>query len=212
MNFVTTPHEQGFYLIVDDSTERTRMAAWRAEGEDRQVSGQVELGFLDEKAGVFIHTGFRPESIEIEQIRDQTPGVYQPVVSQIPAGSCLLHIQAESAIKGKIDIMVSPTGHPNDSRSCGSIPLCTSPKKLTVPIMMRQTWKRLFIKKMEDFDDAVVMSGIMVVFPDKMRRYITMNHLIKPEHTALKKSDKSRITFPARSPRYVYFNIGFQKQ
>jgi hypothetical protein len=212
MNFKTSPHEHGFYLIVDDSSERTRMAAWCAEGEGSKVSGQVELGFLDEKTGVFIHTGFRPEFIKIDQIRDQTPGVYQPVVSQIPAGSCLLCIQAESAIKGKIDIQISPTGHPNDSRSCGSIPLCTSPKKLTIPIVMRQTWKRLFIKKMEDFEDAVVLSGIMVVFPDNTRRYLTMNHLIKPEHAALKKSDKNRITFPARSPRYVYFNIGFQKQ
>ena len=212
MNFSTIPHEQGFYLVVDDSEERTRMASWYAEGDGTQVSGQVELGFLDEKTGVFIHTGFRPESISVDQVRDQTPGVYQPVMSQIPAGSCVLHIQAESPIKGKIDIQVSPTGHPNDSRSCGNIPLCTAPKKLTVPIVMRQTWKRLFIKKMEDFDDSVILSGITVVFPDNMRRYATMNHLIKPEHAALKKSDKNRITFPARSPRYVYFSVGFQKQ
>lgn len=206
------PYVNGFYLKVDDSKDRTRMAKWTASDEEQMVSGQVELGFIEERQGVFIHTGFKPEVIRVEQVRDQTPGVYQPVISQIPAGICALQITAETPIKGKIDIMVSSTGHANDSRSCGQIPFCSSAKKLQVPIVMRQTWKKLFIKKMDDFEDQVTLSGIMVVFPDKNRCYATMNHLIKPEHVVLKKSDKTRIHFPARCPRYAYFNIGFQKQ
>lgn len=212
MKFSTVPHDHGFYLVIDDSKDRTRMAKWEANNQEEVVSGQIDLGFLDDRQGVFVHTGFRPNKINIEQVRDQTPGVHQPAISQIPAGSCMLQITAETAIKGKIDIMVSPTGHSNDSRSCGQIPLCSSAKKLYVPIVMRQTWRKLFIKKIDEFDDQVTLSGIMVVFPDNNRCYETMNHLIKPEHAALKKSDKNRIFFPTRCPRYAYFNIGFQKK
>lgn len=212
MNFNTVPHEHGFYLIVEDSQQRTRMARWYAEDDRQHASGQIELGFLDQRSGTFVHTGFRPQAVTIEQIRDQTPGVYQPVISQIPAGACILSLKAETPIKGKIDIMVSPTGHPNDSRSCGSVPLCTAAKQLDIPIVIRQTWKRLFIKKMDDFDGAVTLSGISIIFPDQVRRYETMQHLIKPEHVALKKNGKDGIAFPSRCPRYAYFNIGFQKQ
>jgi hypothetical protein len=211
MKFSTSIHEHGFYLAMDCSKDRTHMVTWEASDDLEVVYGQVDMGFLEERQGVFIHTGFKPAWVKIEEVRDQTPGVYQPVISQIPAGSCMLQFVAETPVNGRIDIMISPTGHANDSRSCGQIPICSSAKNLQLPIVTRHTWKKLFIKKMGPFDEKVTLSGIMLVFPDQ-RRYATMNHLIKLEHVSLKKSDKSRIHFPLKCPQYAYFNIGFQKQ
>jgi hypothetical protein len=210
MKFDTHPAADGFSVSVLDTGDRTMMLDWEASCGSDTLHGRICLGWLDRGQTIFVRTGFEPTKVSLFQVRDQTPGVHQPVISTISPGSFMIVMKVETKIVGRFDIFLSPSGNPGDTRAAATVPEGSS-GAISIPASMRQAWTRMFIKKMEAGQSAASFSSVMLEFPNGSS-FAALNHLIKPEHTLLRKEGRSCMVFPAGAPAYSYFNIGFQKR
>lgn len=212
MRFIWKAQDEGFAIEARaDGKQRTRRIAWSATNGQSNDNGIIDLSMVNPPFELSVRTGWRPDAVDIQSIRDATPGAWQPWRSTIPAGICELTLETTTRFSCRIDLLVSPSGNPSDTRSGGVIEKGTCDGPTTFIIPSRSPWCLLIIKKMVRSEDAIGLSNIRVFHPVTGQTFVTAGHLIKPEHKSLEKIGVSSMLFKPDAIIYSYFSVGFQK-
>lgn len=213
MRLAWKPMPEGF--VIEASREggdvRTRKVAWEASAGELRECGVIDLACAEAPFELPVRTGWMPDSVAIEPIRDQTPGAWQPWRSTIPAGVCEISFETTQRFSFRIDLLVSPSGHPADVRSVASLDGGTPDGQVSFAVPSKTTWCLLMLKKMVRSDEAAGIRDVRVFHPASGQRFEASGHLVKPEHKALEKVGPSGLLFRPDAPPYAYFSIGFQK-
>ncbi len=212
MKLTWKTQDEGFTIEARaDGKQRTRRIAWLASNGPLRENGIIDLSMINLPFELEVRTGWRPETIDIEPIRDATPGAWQPWRSTIPAGICELTIETTTRFSCRVDLLLSPSGNPSDTRSGGTIEKGTCDGPITFIVPSRSPWCLLIIKKMVRSEDAIGLSNVRIFHPVTGQTFVTAGHLIKPEHKSLEKIGSGSMLFRPDAIIYSYFSIGFQK-
>ena len=111
----------------------------------------------------------------------------------------------------RMDLLISPSGHPADTRSVASIDGSSADNRISFAVPSKTPWVLLMIKKMARAEELIGLRAVRVFHPASGQLYETAGHLVKPEHGALEKVGPSSMLFKPEAPVYSYFSIGFQK-
>lgn len=209
------PMSEGFVImaVTGDASEkmRTRRVAWTASARDQIDRGVLDLCMADAPFDLPVRTGWKPESVDLQPVRDQTPGIWQPWRSTIPAGVCEIAFETTTHFECRIDLLLSSSGHPADTRSVASVGKMDPDQLCTFAVPSKTAWVVLMLKKMTKGDDAIGIKDLRVFHAATGNWYETAGHLIKPEHKSLEKLGSSTMLWRPDAPVYSYFSVGFQR-
>ena len=203
------------FYIPSDAGSRSRYVKWQASSADGRSNddGIIDISNMQNGEAVRVRLGFEAVSVKVVPIRDSTPGVHQSQCSSVPAGSCELTLRCTCGFTSPIEVYLSRTGNPDDSTPVWTIRGAKSGQNISIPVISRESWSRMFIKKGDHVKEEIAFDTIKLKHISSGSKFESLAHIIKPEHVFCKKDGKTGIRFLDQAPAYyAYFSIGFQKE